>query len=119
PPCGVAGRPAGRATEPTARRRERPTRYGAGMRLGVVDFGSNTVHLLVVDARPGAAPVPAFSSKTDLRLAELMGPGDTITEEGAAKLVQLAAQALELAEDKGCSSVLAFATSAIREAANG
>lgn len=89
------------------------------MRLGVVDFGSNTVHLLVVDARPGAAPVPAFSSKTDLRLAELMGPGDTITEEGAAKLVQLAAQALELAEDKGCSSVLAFATSAIREAANG
>ena len=42
------------------------------MRLGVLDVGSNTVHLLVVDARPGAPPVPAFSDKTEMRLAELL-----------------------------------------------
>ncbi len=30
------------------------------MRLGVIDIGSNTVHLLVVDAHPGAQPLPAF-----------------------------------------------------------
>jgi len=29
------------------------------MRLGVLDVGSNTVHLLVVDAYPGARPLPA------------------------------------------------------------
>ena len=40
------------------------------MRLGVLDVGSNTVHLLVVDAHRGAAPLPAYSHKTELRLAE-------------------------------------------------
>src|SRR5947209_1330435 len=29
------------------------------VRLGVLDVGSNTVHLLVVDAEPGARPMPA------------------------------------------------------------
>ena len=29
------------------------------MRLGVLDIGSNTGHLLVVDAHGGAAPLPA------------------------------------------------------------
>lgn len=89
------------------------------MRLGVLDFGSNTVHLLVVDARPGAAPLPAYSSKTDLRLSELLSPDDAITPDGAKKLVRLATEAVDLAEDKGCSSLLAFATSAVREASNG
>ena len=40
------------------------------MRLGVLDVGSNTVHLLVVDAYPGAAPLPAASVKTPLRLSQ-------------------------------------------------
>ena len=40
------------------------------MRLGVLDIGSNTGHLLVVDAHAGAAPTPAFSHKEPLRLAE-------------------------------------------------
>ena len=42
------------------------------MRLGVLDVGSNTVHLLVVDAHPGARPLPAYSHKAELRLAELL-----------------------------------------------
>jgi exopolyphosphatase / guanosine-5'-triphosphate,3'-diphosphate pyrophosphatase len=40
------------------------------MRLGVLDIGSNTGHLLVVDAHGGAAPLPAYSFKQPLRLAE-------------------------------------------------
>ena len=40
------------------------------MRLGVIDVGSNTVHLLVVDAHPGAQPLPAMSHKRVLRLSE-------------------------------------------------
>lgn len=45
------------------------------MRLGVLDVGSNTVHLLVVDAHRGAHPWPTHSEKTVLRLAEELGPG--------------------------------------------
>jgi len=35
-----------------------------------LDVGSNTVHLLVVDAHQGAHPLPAFSYKEQLRLAD-------------------------------------------------
>ena len=42
------------------------------MRLGVLDVGSNPLHLLVVDAHEGGHPVPVRSHKTQLRLAELL-----------------------------------------------
>lgn len=89
------------------------------MRLGVLDVGSNTVHLLVVDAHRGAAPLPAYSHKTELRLAEHLDKAGKIAESGSDGLVSFVKEAAELAEDKGCESVLAFATSALREAPNG
>ena len=51
------------------------------MRLGVLDIGSNTGHLLVVDAHGGAAPLPAYSYKEPLRLAEHLVPDGP--DEGA------------------------------------
>jgi exopolyphosphatase/guanosine-5'-triphosphate,3'-diphosphate pyrophosphatase len=89
------------------------------MRLGVLDVGSNTVHLLVVDAHRGAAPLPAYSHKTELKLAEHLDKDGKIARSGADELVSFVKEASELAEDKGCESVLAFATSALREAPNG
>jgi exopolyphosphatase / guanosine-5'-triphosphate,3'-diphosphate pyrophosphatase len=89
------------------------------MRLGVLDVGSNTVHLLVVDAHRGAAPLPAYSYKTELRLAEHLEKDGKIAESGSDGLMSFIKEASELAEDKGCESVLAFATSALREAPNG
>jgi exopolyphosphatase / guanosine-5'-triphosphate,3'-diphosphate pyrophosphatase len=90
-----------------------------GMRMGVLDVGSNTVHLLLVDAHPGAKPLPAYSHKTDLRLAELLDDKGKITEAGVGRLLELSAEALQIAEDKGAESMLAFATSALRDALNG
>jgi exopolyphosphatase / guanosine-5'-triphosphate,3'-diphosphate pyrophosphatase len=89
------------------------------MRLGVLDVGSNTVHLLVVDAHRGAAPLPAYSHKTELKLAEYLDADGRIAKSGADGLVAFVTEAAELAEDKGCESLLAFATSALREAPNG
>ncbi|GAA0412679.1 Ppx/GppA phosphatase family protein [Streptomyces luteireticuli] len=88
------------------------------MRLGVLDVGSNTVHLLVVDAHPGARPLPAHSHKAELRLAELLDGSGGIGAEGVERLAQVIREALEAAEDKGVEEVLPFATSAVREAAN-
>ncbi|MEU3407871.1 Ppx/GppA phosphatase family protein [Streptomyces sp. NPDC006670] len=88
------------------------------MRLGVLDVGSNTVHLLVVDAHPGARPLPAHSHKEQLRLAELLDEHGAITPEGVERLVSVIAEAVQAAEDKGCEDVLPFATSAVREAPN-
>ncbi|HIZ97790.1 MAG TPA: Ppx/GppA family phosphatase [Candidatus Janibacter merdipullorum] len=89
------------------------------MRLGVIDIGSNTVHLLVVDAHHGAAPIPATSHKMLLRLSEHVDDGGAIDESGAADLVRFVGECLEVAEEQGCEEILAFATSAIREAPNG
>ncbi|WP_377269947.1 Ppx/GppA family phosphatase [Peterkaempfera sp. SMS 1(5)a] len=89
------------------------------MRLGVLDVGSNTVHFLVVDAHPGARPLPAYSYKEELRLAELLDADGSITEDGVGRLVGAVASAMRIAEDKGVEDVLPFATSAVREAANG
>jgi exopolyphosphatase/guanosine-5'-triphosphate,3'-diphosphate pyrophosphatase len=88
------------------------------MRLGVLDVGSNTVHLLVVDAYPGARPVPAFSHKVDLSLAAYL-EDNRVTEDGEEKLTSVVAEAMLIAEDKGVADFLAFATSAIRDAENG
>ncbi|USQ76740.1 Ppx/GppA phosphatase family protein [Ornithinimicrobium cryptoxanthini] len=88
------------------------------MRLGVIDVGSNTVHLLVVDAHPGAHPLPDYSHKVDLRLAEQLTPDGTISPEGAARLSTFVRDCTEVAESRGVSELMGFATSAIREANN-
>ncbi len=88
------------------------------MRLGVLDIGSNTGHLLVVDAHAGAAPLPAYSYKQPLRLAEHLDDDGAVTEEGVGALVEFVQGAINVADEKGCSDMLSFATSAVRDAVN-
>jgi exopolyphosphatase/guanosine-5'-triphosphate,3'-diphosphate pyrophosphatase len=88
------------------------------MRMGVLDIGSNTGHLLVVDAHRGAAPVPAYSCKEPLRLAEHLDDRGAVSQTGIDALVKFVETSVDLAEDKGCLKVKAFATSAVRDAAN-
>src|ERR1022692_1631505 len=89
------------------------------MRLGVLDVGSNTVHLLVVDAHQGARPLPAFSHKEELHLADHLDAQNRLTSECAGRLLEFVRDALDIAEDKGVQDLVAFATSAVRDAANG
>ncbi len=89
------------------------------MRLGVVDVGSNTVHLLVVDAHPGAQPLPASKHKIELRLSEHVADGGRIADEGRDRLADFVAECLAVAEDQGVEDLRGFVTSAIREAPNG
>ena len=89
------------------------------MRLGVLDVGSNTVHLLVVDAYRGARPLPAFSHKAELRLAAHLEDGSSLSKAGERSLRGVVDEALRIAEDKGVEDIIAFATSAVREAVNG
>ncbi len=86
------------------------------MRLGVLDVGSNTVHLLVVDAHPGAPPVPAHSEKAELRLAELSRPNGAIGPAALDRLVETIGNARAVAKKQEVDELLAFATSALRDA---
>ena len=65
------------------------------MRLGVLDIGSNTGHLLVVDAYRGAAPMPASSYKEQLRLAEHLEKDGTVSQRGIDALTEFVGNALE------------------------
>ena len=89
------------------------------MRLGVLDVGSNTVHLQVVDASPGARPNPNINHKEDLRLAEYLSADGFISAEGARLLREAIKRALTAAKSAEIDEVLPFATSALREAVNG
>ncbi|MFB7876510.1 MULTISPECIES: Ppx/GppA phosphatase family protein [unclassified Nocardia] len=88
------------------------------MRLGVLDVGSNTVHLLVVDAHRGGHPMPMSSSKSALRLSENMDGEGRITTEGEARLIATITEFADLARTSRCVELMPFATSALREATN-
>jgi exopolyphosphatase/guanosine-5'-triphosphate,3'-diphosphate pyrophosphatase len=86
--------------------------------LGVLDVGSNTVHLLVVDAHRGGHPTPMSSTKATLRLAEATDSAGKITKRGAEKLISTIDEFAKIADSSGCEELMAFATSAVREAGN-
>jgi exopolyphosphatase/guanosine-5'-triphosphate,3'-diphosphate pyrophosphatase len=89
------------------------------MRLGVLDVGSNTVHLLVVDARPGSHPDPVRSHKTELRLSELISPEGRLGDPGRELLITAVAEAAAAAKEEQVDDLVAFATSAVRDASDG
>lgn len=89
------------------------------MRLGVLDIGSNTVHLLLVDAHAGASPIPFASHKQPLQLLKFVDEAGTISEAGQRALIDFVSDASTFAAEHDAEDLLAFATSAIRESSNG
>ena len=89
------------------------------MRLGVLDVGSNTVHLLVVDAHRGAHPTPMHDDRSVLRLAEHVGRDSKLSKAGERALLTAVQRAKKQAAAQRCDELMAFVTSAIREADNG
>jgi len=86
------------------------------VRLGVLDVGSNTVHLLIVDAHRGGHPDPVRSHKTPLHLAELLQADGALGRHGTEVLVDAVTSARKAADDEGVEDLMAFATSAVRDA---
>jgi exopolyphosphatase/guanosine-5'-triphosphate,3'-diphosphate pyrophosphatase len=89
------------------------------MRLGVLDVGSNTIHLQVVDTHPGARPNPTFNHKVELRLTEYLTAENNISAEGIAELRLAIKNAINHSKSVKTEELLPFATSALREANNG
>jgi exopolyphosphatase / guanosine-5'-triphosphate,3'-diphosphate pyrophosphatase len=89
------------------------------MRLGVLDVGSNTVHLLVVDAHRGAHPTPMHDDRSVLRLAEHVGDDDLLSKAGEKALLRAVQEACDQATEQGVDELMGLVTSAIRDADNG
>ena len=88
------------------------------MRLGVLDVGSNTIHLQVMDAHPGARPAPTTNFKVELRLTQYLDKSGAISVDGVTLLHEAITNSINHAHENNVDEILAFATSAVRDAKN-
>jgi exopolyphosphatase/guanosine-5'-triphosphate,3'-diphosphate pyrophosphatase len=88
------------------------------MRLGVLDVGSNTIHLQVIDGYLGGPPIPNSSHKSLIRLTEYLDEQGAITQLGIDQITEAILKNLSESAHLEIDELLAFATSAIREAVN-
>jgi exopolyphosphatase/guanosine-5'-triphosphate,3'-diphosphate pyrophosphatase len=87
------------------------------MRIGVLDVGSNTAHLLVADAEDGM-PLPVRATKTKLHLAERVGRSGRLDAEAVDRLAAAVAGAVAQAREMGVQELFGYATAVVRDAPN-
>jgi exopolyphosphatase/guanosine-5'-triphosphate,3'-diphosphate pyrophosphatase len=72
-----------------------------------------------MDAHPGARPTPATNYKVELRLTEYLDVSGAISASGVQLLNDAIREAVAHARQNQTDEILAFATSAVRDASNG
>ena len=89
------------------------------MRIGVLDLGSNSFHLLVADASESGRLRRVDQEKRNLRLGDLVARHSLITDAAADEAVTTVRQLRDRAISSGARFVFGAATSAFRDAPNG
>jgi len=93
-------------------------RYSNGMRIGVIDVGSNNAQLQVVNAFAGSPPLPFSAYKRPTVLGDEFTDDGGITKIGTKRVVSAVAAALTKARGLELDQLFLFATSAVRDATN-
>jgi exopolyphosphatase/guanosine-5'-triphosphate,3'-diphosphate pyrophosphatase len=88
------------------------------MRLGVLDIGSNSAQLQIVDVTAGAPPLPALAVKTPTMLGEEITADGSISRTGIDRVVGAVTRSMRVAVQQQVDQVYPFVTSAVRDAAN-
>ncbi|MDX3189575.1 Ppx/GppA family phosphatase [Streptomyces sp. MN03-5084-2B] len=88
------------------------------MRLAVLDIGSNSAQLQVVDVSAGAPPLPAHAVKEPTLLAEELLPDGTLSEDGIERVTAAVSRAVDAAVRLGVDQLYPFVTAAVRDAVN-
>ncbi|WP_051767770.1 hypothetical protein [Amycolatopsis vancoresmycina] len=88
------------------------------MRLAVLDIGSNSAQLQVVDVSAGAPPLPAHAVKEPTLLAEELLPDGTLSETGIERVTAAVGRAVDAAVRLGVDHLYPFVTAAVRDAVN-
>lgn len=87
-------------------------------RVGVLDVGCFSAHLVVADRHEGSLLRPVLSHKVRLRLDQAIDSAGRISQEGMALVAAAVDQAQQVVRRAGVPAVVPFATSVIRDAAN-
>src|SRR5579862_8426620 len=89
------------------------------MRIAALDLGSNSLHLLVVEARPDGTFEPLCQEKEMLRLGDVVSRTGRVTPAALDGLLMTIRRFAALAEANGADEVVARGTAALRDADNG
>ncbi|GAA4857281.1 Ppx/GppA phosphatase family protein [Saccharopolyspora rosea] len=89
------------------------------MRLGLLDIGSTAARLEIVDLDRSRMPRADWSVKARTRLAEHTRADGTVTELGVEHAVRAVRHCVSAAADREPDVLIAFGTSAVRDATNG
>jgi exopolyphosphatase/guanosine-5'-triphosphate,3'-diphosphate pyrophosphatase len=86
--------------------------------LAVLDIGSNSAQLQVVDVSAGAPPLPAHAVKEPTLLAEELLPDGTLSETGVERVTAAVGRSVDAAVRLGVDQLYPFVTAAVRDAVN-
>jgi len=89
------------------------------MRIAAIDCGTNSIHMIVVRIRPDLSFEVIDREKEMVRLGSGGLDGKALTAEAMTAALQALSRFRRLAESHQVEEILAAATSAVREAANG
>lgn len=89
------------------------------MRIAAIDIGTNSIHMIVVDVRPDLSFDIVDREKDMVRLGSGGLDGRNLTDAAIETARQTLSKYRRLAESHQVDEILACATSAVREAANG
>jgi exopolyphosphatase / guanosine-5'-triphosphate,3'-diphosphate pyrophosphatase len=85
------------------------------MRIGVLDVGSTTAHLVIADPMSDL-PVPVHAHKRPLRLAEKVDASGRLGAPAAARIADAVAEAVAVAREWQVRQLFAYATAVVRDA---
>jgi exopolyphosphatase/guanosine-5'-triphosphate,3'-diphosphate pyrophosphatase len=88
------------------------------VRMGVLDIGSNAAQLVVIDSCAGSPPLPVYREKRLTRVAPAIRADGVITAAGVKRLVNAVRATVQSAREHQVDELFAFATAAVRDAAN-
>lgn len=91
------------------------------MRQAVLDIGTNTVKLLVAEARvhPTLLVSPIFEDAATTRIGEGVHKTRVLNREAVTRTLSVIERFAARARELGAEKIIAFATSAVRDATNG
>ena len=107
------------ATLPLRRSPPRPAPTRQSMRIAAIDVGSNSIHMIVAEADVEGGITTLWRMKEMVGLGRASFPDRIIPRETIDRAIAVLTRFQQAAQQRQCEKIVATATSAVREAANG